>query len=382
MTKKNFITGRWSVPARLDGVRRGRLIAVICGLVVVSTVSSLLADDPLPPPSDDPYAEHQSLLHYVDADGVSHPVENADDWAIRRQHILEGMQRAMGPLPSRDDLPPFDLEVVEELELDGCIRRSVTFASGDGDRIPADIYLPTGVEGRRPAMLALHPTGVLGKRIISGHEAHPNMQYALELAQRGYVVIAPDYPSFGDYAYDFTTDAYASGTMKGIFNHMRCVDLLQSMDEVDPERIGVIGHSLGGHNSIFVAVFDERIKVVVTSCGWTPFHDYYEGEIAGWTSDRYMPRLKNIYDLDPDRVPFDFYELVAAIAPRAFFTSSPVDDDNFEVEGVRRAMPIAAEVFALYNAESQLLNAIPDCEHDFPSNVRGVAYDFIDEALQ
>ena len=40
----------------------------------------------------------------------------------------------------------------------------------------------------------------------------------LELARRGYVVLAPDYPSFGDYAYDFGTDRYSSGTMKGIFN--------------------------------------------------------------------------------------------------------------------------------------------------------------------
>lgn len=358
-------------------------MAAACGMFVGLLASTIVADDPLPPPSDDPYADHQLLLHYIDTDGVSHPVESVADWAIRRQHILEGMERAMGPLPSRDDLPDFDVQIIDDIELHGCIRRSVTFASGDGDRISADIYVPAGDQaGRLPAMLALHPTGEMGKRIISGHESHPNRQYALELAQRGYVVIAPDYVSFGDYPYDFTSDDYASGTMKGIFNHMRCVDLLQSMDEVDPERIGVIGHSLGGHNSIFVAVFDERIKVVVTSCGWTPFHDYYEGNIAGWTSDRYMPRLKNIYDLDPDRVPFDFYELVAAIAPRAFFTSSPLHDDNFEVEGVRRAMPIAGEVFALYDAESRLQAVYPDCEHDFPPLIREAAYEFIDKSLE
>jgi acetyl esterase/lipase len=293
------------------------------------------------------------------------------------------MERAMGAMPSRENLPDFDIEVIEELELDQCLRRTVTFASGDGDRIPADIYVPTNAgDEPLPAMLALHPTGEMGKRIISGHEVHPNRQYALELAERGYVVIAPDYMSFGDYAYDFATDDYASGTMKAIFNHMRCVDLLQSMDEVDPDRIGVIGHSLGGHNAIFVGVFDERIKVVVTSCGWTPFHDYYAGEIAGWTSDRYMPRLKNIYDLDPDRVPFDFYELVAAIAPRAFFTCSPLHDENFEVEGVRRAMPIAEEVFALHDASEWITAIYPDCEHDFPSEAREAAYEFIDAALE
>ncbi len=85
-------------------------------------------------------------------------------------------------------------------------------------------------------------------------------------------MICPDYLSFGDLkSYDFNADNYVSGTMKGIFNHMRCVDYLISRAEVDPERIGVIGHSLGGHNSLFVAAFDERIKVIVSSCGWTPF---------------------------------------------------------------------------------------------------------------
>ena len=54
--------------------------------------------------------------------------------------------------------------------------------------------------------------------------------------------------------------------MKGIFNHMRCVDLLQAREDVDHERIGVLGHSLGGHNAIFLGAFDIRLKVIVSSC--------------------------------------------------------------------------------------------------------------------
>lgn len=357
-------------------------ITIVC-LSYVLFAAQVSADDPFPLPSDDPYADHARLLMYLDDAGAEHAVTSVEGWSIRRQHVVQGMMRAMGPMPSRNDLPDFELEVIEELELEGCVRQSITFTSGDGDRIPADLYLPMNTsEEARPAMLALHPTGTPGKRIISGNLDHPNRQYAIELAQRGYVVIAPDYPSFGDYDYDFASDTYASGTMKGIFNHMRCVDLLQSMQEVDPERIGVIGHSLGGHNAIFVGVFDERLKVVVTSCGWTPFHDYYEGNITGWTSDRYMPRLRNVYDLDADRVPFDFYELVACIAPRAFFTSSPLHDDNFEVEGVRRAMAIAREVFELYDSVPMLEAVYPDCEHDFPPEIREAAYEFIDRVLE
>ena len=149
------------------------------------------------------------------------------------------------------------------------------------------------------------------------------MAYGLELARRGYVVLCPDYPSFGDYPCDFKDPAYVSGTMLGIFGHMRCVDLLQSLPEVEPQRIGVIGHSLGGHNAMFVAVFDQRLKVVVSSCGWTPFADYYGGKLNGWTSPRYMPRIKIAYNLDPNRVPFDFYEVVAALAPDRSIRARP-----------------------------------------------------------
>ena len=51
-----------------------------------------------------------------------------------------------------------------------------------------------------------------------------------------------------------------------------------------------------------------------------------------------MPKLKTVYELDPDRVPFDFYEVVAALAPRAFFSNSPISDSNFDVAGVRKAI--------------------------------------------
>jgi pimeloyl-ACP methyl ester carboxylesterase len=200
-------------------------------------------------------------------------------------------------------------------------------------------------------------------------------------------VLCPDYPSFGDAAdYDFkaafASGRYKSGTMKGVFNHMRCVDYLQSRDDVDPKRIGVIGHSLGGHNAMFVAAFDERIGAAVSSCGWTPFADYYKGDLKGWTSDRYMPAIRDEYKLDPKLVPFDFYEIVAALAPRPFFSCSPTRDSNFEVEGVRKAERAVRPVYELLGAGDALQVRYPDAAHDFPNEVREEAYKFLDRALK
>jgi len=330
-----------------------------------------------------PYRDHSRLLYYLDEDGEEHPVLSPRDWERRRKDILSGMEEAMGKLPPRAGPAPLEVREKGRLEGDVYSRLEISYASGEGDRVPAYLYLPRPrPAGRRfPALLALHPTSPLGKGVVAGLGDRPNRGYALELARRGYVVLAPDYPSFGDYPHDFQGDRHVSGTMKGIVNHMRGVDLLAARDDVDPERIGVIGHSLGGHNAMFVGVFDERLKVIVSSCGWTPFHDYYGGRIAGWTSDRYMPRLREAYGLDPDRVPFDFYEVVGALAPRAFFSCSPLGDGNFDVAGVRKAVPEARRVYRLLGAGESLQVRYPDCGHDFPPEVRLEAYRFIDRVL-
>jgi len=326
--------------------------------------------------------DHSRLLVYRGQAGGEHPVKTPADWAKRRRQIVDGMQQAMGPLPSRTALPPLDMRVRSQTDGDGFTRLSIDFVTEKNDRLPALLYRPKATRlAKRAAILALHPTSPLGKHRVTKKGGAPNRAYAYELARRGYVVIAPDYPPFGDYTYDFESDDYVSGTMKGIFNHMRCVDLLQSLPEVDPKRIGAIGHSLGGHNAMFVGVFDTRISVVVSSCGWTPFHDYYGGKIAGWTSDRYMPLLKTRYNLDPDRVPFDFYEVVAALAPRSFFSSSPLRDSNFDVRGVKKAIPKAREIYKLLGQADALQLRTPDCEHDFPTKIRQEAYRIIDRAL-
>lgn len=326
------------------------------------------------------YPEKHSLLVVFDTKGNIVPVRNAQDWSRRRSHILDSMQEVMGPLPTKK--VPLDVKVLEETAKEKYTLKKITYASEEGDRVPAYLLVPHKIVGKAPAMLCLHQTTAIGKGEPAGLGGLPNLHYAHELALRGYIALAPDYPSFGDYQYDFKKSKHASGTIKGVWNHICAVDLLCAMESVDKEKIGVIGHSLGGHNSLFVAAFDERIKAVITSCGFTSFPRYYNGNIKGWTSDRYMPRLSTVYKLKTEYVPFDFPEILGTIAPRALFINAPMEDSNFEVDGVKECVAAAQGVFRLLNSRTGMQAYYPECKHDFPNEIRRVAYDWLTKAFE
>jgi hypothetical protein len=346
------------------------------------------------PPQDKPltisprdYPDHSDLTVWQDDAGLLQPIKSESDWNRRRQDILESMQVVMGRLPTDEELPPLEVNILESIDFDNYRRDLVRYNVDSNFHVTAHLYVPKkkpdSGTGRFPAVLALHPTSHLGKLVVAGEGPLPNRNYAVELAERGYVVLAPDYPSFGDLAdYNFHTDRYVSGTMAAIVSHRRGVDFLLKMAIVDSRRIGAIGHSLGGHNAMFLGVFDPRIKAVVSSCGWDPFHFYYDGKIAGWASDRYMPRIREVYGLDANKMPFDFYEVAAAIAPRAFFSCCPLRDSNFSSEGVKKAEPRIAAVYKLLQADGKFAVEYPEAEHDFPDDARAKAYQFLDRMLE
>jgi dienelactone hydrolase len=303
-----------------------------------------------------------------------------------RAALLKKMERAMGPLPGSGRKVPLDVRVLEEVKLDGYVRQKISYAAEKGDRVPAYLLIPTGFTGKRPAMLCLHQTIAIGKMEPVGLGQQESKRQAVHLVKRGYVCLAPDYPSFGDYKYDFQAaykrGDYQSGTMKAIWNNMRGVDLLQSLPEVDPQRIGAIGHSLGGHNTLYTAAFDDRIKVAVSSCGFNSFHKYYGGNLKGWTSDRYMPRIASQYGNDPKRMPFDFDDVLLAICPRAIFVMAPLHDKNFEVSGVKDVLAKVKPVYEKLGAGDKLKAIHPDAGHEWPDAARAEAYQFIDKWLK
>ncbi|ADV61039.1 dipeptidylaminopeptidase/acylaminoacyl-peptidase [Isosphaera pallida ATCC 43644] len=335
----------------------------------------------------------------IDSQGNTRALRNRDEWNERRQRIREAMQQVMGPLPVEGPCRqgPLNTTILqrEEVEHDGIpIRRTLlTYAPDPGPAgdskpvaVPAWLLEPLDCQDRskptrRPAMLALHQTIRIGKDEPVGLGDHPNRRYGVELAARGFVVLAPDYPGFGAHRVDPYALGYVSATMKAIRDNLRGVDLLTALDSVDPARIGAIGHSLGGHNALFTAVFDERLAATVTSCGFTSFPRYKNGDLSGWSHQGYMPRIRTVHHLDPARMPFDFPEVVAAVAPRGLFVSAPLHDDNFDVQGVKDCLEAARPIFKLWDAPEALVAEFPDTGHDFPPATRQRAYQWLEQRL-
>lgn len=326
--------------------------------------------------------DRTDLFQFHDAKGNVVQGKSKRDWLKRRAEILAAMQKVMGPLPGKEKRCPLGVKIEEEVDCGSYVRKLISYQSEPNSRVPAYLLVPKKAlqkNGKARAVLCLHPTDAQGNKTVVGLTGKENRSYASELAERGFVALAPAYPLLANYNPDWKSLGYESGTMKAIWDNMRGIDFLESLPFVKRGGVAAIGHSLGGHNSIYTSIFDERIKVVVSSCGFDSYLDYMNGNIKGWTSDRYMPKLLN-YSLA--EIPFDFHEMIAALAPRPIFVNAPEGDSNFKWESVDKVIAAAKPIYKLYGAENKIRVEHPDCAHDFPDAMREAAYQFIGDNLK
>ena len=145
----------------------------------------------------------------------------------------------------------WDKTYARDERVDHC---KVTFVNRYGITLAADMFVPKNAEGKLPAIAVSGPFGAV-KEQVSG-------RYAQEMAARGFLTIAFD-PSFtgesGGYprfmaSPDINTEDFQAA-----------VDFLSVQDNVDPERIGIIGVCGWGGMALNAAAIDTRIKATVTS---------------------------------------------------------------------------------------------------------------------
>ncbi|MBL68302.1 MAG: alpha/beta hydrolase [Verrucomicrobiales bacterium] len=331
------------------------------------------------------------LLKFREKAGVVRPVETAADWGKRRAEILKGMESVMGRLPGRERRVELAVKVEEEADAGKYLRRLITYQSEPGSRTPAYLCIPKAVlkSGKAPAVLCLHPTdNKVGHKVVVGLGGREGRAYASELAGRGFVTIAPAYPHLANYWPNLGKLGYMSGTMKAIYDNTRALDLLETLPYVNAKPgFGAIGHSLGGHNAIYTAVFDKRITVLASSCGFDAYPDYYDGAERnwffgrGWCQIRYMPRLSN-YRGKLETIPFDFPELLGALAPRPVFVHAPLRDGNFRWKSADSCARAAQPIYNLLGNKGGLVIKHPDYDHNFPKDMREEAYGLIEAALK
>jgi len=317
-----------------------------------------------------------------------HPTTAPQD--PERARALAAMESVMGRLPGPERRCPLDVRRESETDEGTYVRQKLSYQSEPGDRVPAYLLIPKAALGtaqrRFPAVLALHQTHAAGQKVVVGLGNSPDDEYGVELVRRGYVVLAPPYTLLAEYQPNLRALGWESGTLKAVWNNMRGLDLLAALPFVRTNGFAAIGHSLGGHNGLFTAAFDDRLRVVVTSCGFDSFRDYYDGNPSvwqperGWCQTRYMPRLA-AYAGRLDQLPFDFPDVLTAIAPRAVWVNAPLRDENFRWRSVDRVTAAVQARFTRPNGASRLVVVHPDSPHRFPPEIRQAAYAFIDRQL-
>ncbi|MCC3357172.1 alpha/beta hydrolase family protein [Bacillus sp. REN16] len=246
-------------------------------------------------------------------------------------------------------------------------------------------------EKKLPAVLALHPTSSDGKDDISLNSGRDGRRYGLELVQRGYIVLAPDTITAGDRIDDgskpfFTAPFYKqypdwSAVAKMLVDHIYGVNVLSEIGFVNREKIGVIGHSLGGYNGYFLAGVDNRIKAVVCSCGFSTFTN--DPETHRWGKREWFSHIPKLSDLIMDgEVPFEFHEIAALVAPTPFFLWMGQSDHIFpHWEPAAKGVEELTYLYKWLGEENNFTSYIGNGGHDFPAEIRNLAYSFLERYL-
>jgi pimeloyl-ACP methyl ester carboxylesterase len=274
--------------------------------IEIHLVLAMLAAEPQPP-----------VLAPLLAGGDGRPIANAEGWEARRAEIKKRWLDFLGRYP--EDRGPVKLETVEEDRIAGCVRRLVRYEVEPGESDEGYLLFPEGVKGPAPAVVVLHPTTDATIREPAGLAAATPRHFALNLARRGLVAFAPRCflwrSKEGSYEDRVRRAAErhpgTKGMAKMLHDARRAVDVLEALPFVDRGRIGCIGHSLGGKEALYLAAFDDRVKVAVSSEGGIGL------AFSNWEAPWYLgPEIRS------PGFPLEHHEVLALVAPRAFLLIS------------------------------------------------------------
>jgi dienelactone hydrolase len=296
---------------------------------------------------------HEDPLPEDDADPAALPA-----WVERCRARLAEL---LGPEP---EAVPLNVETQESVDCDGYRRDLIVFDSEDTMSVPAYLLVPDGRDGGPPgaAVLACHGHGP-GKSQVVGleHTDMPNADYAHRLAQRGYVVLAPDLRCFGERKDWNPEDHYACDTnlvhaamagwnplAQNVWDLQRCLDVLEQHTLVDPTRLGMVGISYGGTVTLFTSALDQRVAACVVS-----------GYFSSWAESHKMP-----WNMCGSQILFgmlgrlEHEDLGALVAPRPMLVETGTEDLLFPVPAATESVRRTRLVYERHGAADRLAHDV------------------------
>ena len=255
-----------------------------------------------------------------------------------------------GPWPEPCPLRP---QLRETIQKDGYRIESVTYEVEPGDRVPAFVLIPNGVDAAHPAPAVAvwhqhNGAWHLGKVEMAGLAGSPTHHTGVALAKAGYVVICPDALCFGerqsphlkggDYErFEFLRYVVAGKCMawKNILDMRRAIDYLVTRPEVNPDRIGCYGHSMGSTFTWLVGPWEPRLKCLVGNCCLPTYAAIHRTHILHCFPN-FIPGWFQFGDT-PD--------IAALIAPRPLHLNFGEKDDGSPIQEVRAAMTTIAAAY-------------------------------------
>lgn len=248
------------------------------------------------------------------------------------------------------------------MDADSFTVEKLYFQSVPGLYVTANLYLPKGGRGKRPAVLYVCGHGnVVGNGVSFGskvfYQYHPAW-----FAANGFACLALDTLELAEIPGEhhgtsrrgwwwWQARGYTPAGVE-LWNATRAIDYLETRPEIDATRIGLTGRSGGGATSWWVAAADERVKAVVPVAGIADLEAHLcEGAVPRYRDGVVSGHCDCMYFVNTYR--WDFATVAALIAPRPLLLGNSDADDIFPVAGYRRIADKVRRVYALYDAEEK-----------------------------
>jgi dienelactone hydrolase len=341
----------------------------------------------------------------------------AGDHGAWRKKMVAEVFEAMKYSPAKGE---FAAETVERTDCGKYFREKIYFNTTPELRVPAYVLVPKGLTGKAPAIVSLHDHGGFyrwGKeKLVKLEGEHPSLtdfkgayagrSIADDLAEQGYVVIVIDMFFWGERRLRLPEDVkegketkqdvnkfnasrqgmeqlvartiFTSGfTWAGVmfWDDIRTVDYLVSRPEVDAERIGCVGLSLGAWRTNHLMALDERVKAGVAVCWLSSFKELQSRHVVNTVGlTKVLPGMYRKLDM-PD--------VVSLAAPRALLNINGTKDGLFPVEtGVKPAYRILESVYGKIGAGEKFRGHLYEAPHEFNAEMQVEAWAWLRENLK